>query len=286
MGIIKKPLVKRLVKSTGRSGASTNVSLSTERSKPANRVEDITAWFYGVPGVGKTTLSGEFERCHHFMFEAGAKFLTVHQKTVKTWPEMRRYVELMEASDSFDTATVDVVERAYEMCFNCKCKEMGIEHPGDEKDMGKSWGIIRQEFMGQLNRLMRAKAVVFVSHATEKEIKSAIREEYTTIAPNLSGKPLLELHGAVDLMGYMSHDGAGVVMQIRPDDLVMAKCRPPDKFFSPKGDSLLKIPLGSSAQEAYANYSAAFRNELKVDDRYLVGYRVPKSAVVPRKKLK
>lgn len=257
------------------------VSLASEISVPVSSVEDLTLWLYGIPGIGKTTLSGQFTDAHHLMFEAGANSIPVYQRLVKTWPEMQQYVALMEKQTRFKTATIDCVETAYEMAFKWTCKKLVINHPGEEEDFGKSWARIREEFMEWINRLARVVGVVFVSHAVEREITSAIKDKYTKIVPSLSGKPMEMIAGMVDVIGYYHLDNGQHVLQIRPDDFVLAKTRPPENFLTPKGQEIMKIPMGRNAKEAFANYSAAFRNELEVPEKFLVGY-VPEVRTVKK----
>lgn len=239
------------------------LSLAVEDSEPSPQMENYSLWVYGPPKIGKTTFTAMFDRCHHFMFEPGAKALRIKQKLVTEWPEWLEYQRMWAASD-FVTSTVDVVEIAYEMCFRHTCRELGIDHPADENDMGKSWGRIRQAFMESMQFMQRqpGKGCVFVSHASASKRKTADGGETDDVHPGLTGRPMEALAGSMDVIGYMHVRRGRRVMQIRGDDNVMAGCRLEEQFLHADGSPVAFIPMGTSKEEAYANFVRAFRNEL------------------------
>ena len=259
--------------------AATNVSLADEPIEPLVDIGDYTLWLFGEAGVGKTSLAAQFPDAHLFMWEPGAKSLLTRWRQVKEWPEWVGYLDLLENDESVRTIVVDVLEMAYKMCFDYMCKHvMHIDHPNDENDRGKSWSRISDEFMKQMRRAMGmpGKGCVFISHAASREIKRFDGEKYDRICPNLSNSPLNMMEGAVDIMAYMYSDRNGRRLQVRPDDLVMAKCRPTDAFKWEDGSPMPSFYLGRDAEEAYQNLTAAFANQLEK----------PVEAAKPKKVLK
>jgi hypothetical protein len=220
---------------------------------------------HGAPGVGKTTLCAEFPDIHMFMPEAGgAKSVSSYQRPIRHWLEWKAYMPLWKKDKKFRTGSIDVLERLYDMCFEYMCKEvLHIEHPQDERDFGKSWGKINKEFVtGVAEAAEAGKGLVLVSHSVERPIKTFLGEEYELIRPNLGGTVLQQIHGAVDIIGYMYAEGDQRYMRIRDDGNTMAKVRPTQNFLWPDGSQIDVIPLGRSSRQAYKNFILAFENKL------------------------
>lgn len=207
---------------------------------------------------------------HMFMPEAGgAKSVAAYQRPIRHWLEWKAYMPLWKTDTKFRTGSIDVLERLYDQCFEYMCKEvLHIEHPQDERDFGKSWGKINKEFVtGVAEAAEAGKGLVLVSHSVERTIKTFLGEEYELIRPNLGGTVLQQIHGAVDIIGYMYVEGDQRYMRIRDDGNVMAKVRPTKNFFWPDGSQIDVIPLGRSSKQAYKNFILAFQNQLPRPER-------------------
>ena len=256
--------VARRKTKTKKTAGRVEVTLAEERSTPVEDLANYALWFYGVPKIGKTTLSSRFDRAHHFMFEPGGKALAIYQRQVNRWDEFNAYVGAFAGSDRFATATVDVVEAAYRLCFSETCKKLGIDHPHDENDYGKSWGKINEAFMAPLSRLISLpdKGVVFLSHAVASKRKTADGDEIDDVHPALSGRALDLFAGAMDLIGYMHTRRGQRVVQIVGDEVAMAGHRLTSRFRYSDGSRIKFIPLGEDEAEGYDNFIAAFENRL------------------------
>lgn len=242
------------------------VELATELSEVPSDIRDYVLWFYGSPGIGKTSLASMFEDVHFLMFEAGGKALRTYQKHMNTWPEFRAYLKAFaKGGHRFKSTVTDVVEKAHAMCFAYMCKKLVISHPADVQDFGKSWGAIMNEFLEAFGELgtLPGMGTILISHAAMTKRTTRTGEEVEDIHPALSGKPLEALEGSVDLLGYMHIRKGQHVMQIRADDTIMAKCRLEENFRYTDGTPIKYIPLGDSKQSAYENFIAAFNNELE-----------------------
>lgn len=257
--------------------AIVEVSLPDEPSEPRPNIGDYVLWFYGSPGIGKTTLASMFPGAMFLMFETGVKSLRVYERHVNKWPEFAAYISQLQKSDRFNTSVVDVVEKAYAMCFQYMCKKLVIEHPHDANDFGKSWGKINNEFfdrMGEISTIPHMGSIL-ISHAANTPRKTRTGEEVEDIHPALTGKPLEALEGSVDLLGYMHIRKNKHVMQIRSTDDIMAKCRLEENFRYTDGSPIMYIPLGESKQSAYENFMAAFNNELSPPEKEAAPTRTP-----------
>lgn len=238
--------------------------LPTEFSEPCTELADYTFWIYGIPGAGKTTLSQMFDDPIHVMTEPGAKALRLKPVYPRRWEQVNPIIDAIEESTEFKTATLDTVEAMYDLAWKWAQKKNGWEHPSDE-GYGKGWASVSEPFLKALKRLMNLpdKGCVLISHAKNGTRKLSDGDEVEDVHPNLSGKMLEEVAGAVDVVGYYHTRRGQAVLQIRPTDEVMAKCRLEENFNYEDGGPIRYIPMGTSKQEAYANLLAAFNNELE-----------------------
>jgi len=171
------------------------------------------------------------------MTEPGAKGLTIFNFNgenggVTNWDILRRGVDLLEKTDRFKTVVIDTVERAYDQCLEYVSKKLGIVHPGDVDDFGKSWSAVRKEFSGQLTRLINTgRGIIFTAHTSREDINRRSGESFAIIEPKLSKIAKTEVGSIVDNQFYVSHakDMKGSDIRIiftSPDELVVAGSRP------------------------------------------------------------
>lgn len=261
---VSKPKVSKVGEKKPTKASVVEVTLPDEPSTPSVDIGDYVLWFYGSPGMGKTTLASMFPDAMFLMFEPGGKALKIFQRSVLRWPELQAYTKQLQSQTRFRTSVVDVVEKAYTMCFDYMCKKLVIEHPHDADDYGKSWGKINNEFYGRIGDLASIPHMgnILISHAAMTKRKTRTGEEVEDIHPALTGKPLEALEGSVDLLGYMYHRRGQRVMQIQGTDQIMAKCRLEENFRHTDGSQVRLIPLGNSKHEAFDNFMRAFNNEL------------------------
>ncbi len=264
------PVTRKAIRTSAGTGvrlAMPSVTLSDVMNVPLNSFDHHSFWLYSLPGVGKTSLAAAFPDMHLFCFEPGADYVAVHQKPVTHWLEWVAYVDAFTATKKFKWAAVDIMEDAFDMCFNFMCEEvLKIDHPNDEKDFGKSWGAIYTEYFTQMYRLARSgKGTIFISHAAERLFKPAFGESYEVVRPALSSKPLDRLAGKVTVLGYLYRDSQlkQNVLRIRQTESYLAKCRPTNLFLYPDGSPVELIHMGNTPAEGYAAYKAAFENKLK-----------------------
>lgn len=240
------------------------VELSTELSRPSRKMEDYIWWLYGEPGVGKTTTSAQFPGIHLFMCDVGgAKGLEAHWKPVSSWLEFLAYRDAYVKSD-FQWASIDCVEDLWLLCLQHYLEMYSVESLNDMEDFGKTWGDAYNEFIETvLSMKLPGRGLLLLSHANQKPFKSITGKEWDQIRPMLRDQVLERLKAKIDILGYIHNEGEYAVLQVRPDDSVMAKCRPTKNFRYLDGTRIKEIRLGSSEEEAFKNISLAFRNKSK-----------------------
>jgi hypothetical protein len=263
MAVVKRKMPEGDTKKkrVGRSdGPSLEVTLPTQRSVPSGKLEDYTILLFGEKKIGKTDLTAQFPNAVHLMTEPGGKAQAIYQREVRNWREFIAYVKLLRKDTRFANVVVDTADILYGYAFDHEMNRLGVDHPSDEA-YGKGWKAIRDEFEKWVMALIHTgKGVIFVSHATEREIKMRDGAKYDRITPTMSGQARDVLEGVVDLWFYYGYDGHRRVLTIQGSDHIGAGHRLKKNFLSPTGKPLAEIDMGENAEESYANLIAAFKN--------------------------
>lgn len=246
----------------GEPSSDGDLVLPTARSTVSNRLRDFSILLFGEKKIGKTDLTAQFPDTIHLMTEPGGKAQAIYQVSVRTWHNYLTYIKLLKTDRRFPTVSVDTIDLLYQRCFEYMMRKLGIDHPSDES-YGKGWNAIRQEFTrGIADLLSLDKGVILVSHATEKEIKTRGGGTYDKIMPTLAGQGRDIVEGMVDLWFYYGYSGDDRVLTITGNDHIGAGHRLKANFRYPDGSPIHEVPMGHSAEEAYANLITAFNNKL------------------------
>ena len=239
-----------------------NVTLPTQVSIPAERIEDYSILLYGEKKIGKTSLASKFDKAFFLMFEPGGRALSIFQRPVKNWLEFKKYVSLIQKDTSFRTIVIDTVDIAYTMCAEYVCQKLVIDHLSEE-EWGRGYEKARKEFYEEIDALLKTgKGVIFISHAAEKEIKTRTGDKYHRISPTMSNQARDILEGIVDIWTYYGYEGKQRYLWIGGDDHIGAGHRLETKFRYTDGTPILEIPMGKTSKEAYDNFTKAFNNKL------------------------
>jgi len=268
------------LKRKGKTVERTSYRLPTIESEPLERLEDFSFWIYGPPKIGKTTLTQQWRGVIHGMAEDGAKALRLFKFDITDWEAAVAFLRLVRKTTKFDNVTLDTVEALYAHSWDYHLAKMGIEHPSDE-GYGKGWDGVNKPFRQLLRGFLglRDKGTVLVSHAVRGTRPLADGDEVEDVHPNLSGKTLELVAGMVDVIGYYHFRRGERVLQIRGDDEIMAGCRLEENFLYDDGTPVKYIPMGDGKTEAYANFLAAFNNQLAKPAE-----RKPKAKIKKRKR--
>lgn len=258
----KKQKFKRAVRE-----APLELSLPTKRSKPVQDMLQLSWLIYGAKKIGKTSMCARFPDAMCLMCEPGGKSLEIYQRPVPSWKHFTGYLDLLlEGKHNFKTVVIDTVDELYDRCFEHMCKKLVIEHPNDEKDYGKSWGLIGDEFVNQLKRLLESKlGVVLISHMKFADIEKPDGEIFKTIVPTVSNQGQKFLTAVIDIWACYKYVGEHRYLEVRGSDFIGAGVRTEKNFLHPKSKKpIRRIPMGNTADEAYHNLREAFFNRLNV----------------------
>jgi len=249
------------------AGGRGGISLPKQKAKPPTDLAEYRLLIYGEGGVGKSSLVARFgdtKDTLFFQFELASTGLEIFRtKLLTDWSMVLEYEALLLKGDhNYGAVCLDTGSPAYERCMDYVCKKRGVSHPHDANDYGATWKAVTDEFKRVQRSLASAGLVVtVVSHDKLTEITTRTQQKIWHIEPNMGGKCLQYFRENSDVIGYYHMIGHKRYLQIMGDDYVMAKANPENHFRTPKGDRIVRIPMGDSADEAYKNLARAFENK-------------------------
>jgi len=265
MGVVRKKVAGR--PATKGAPAPDRLKLPTVKSKPPNDLAQYRVFVYGEGGVGKSSLMARFggkTDTLFFSFELANTGLEIYRTPLLTdWEMTRKFVTMLKEGDhNYGAVCFDTGTPAYQRCLEWVCKQRGVKHPHDANDFGATWKAVTDEYRQVQFDLASAGLVVcVVAHDKLTEIETRTGQKIWRIEPNMGGQCLQYFRENSDVIGYYHMVGRHRYLQIIGDDYVMAKANPENHFRTPKGERVVRIPMGDSADEAYANLIAAFNNK-------------------------
>jgi hypothetical protein len=243
------------------------VLLPTEYREPSDNFADYSLLIHGEKKIGKTSLCSQIEGATFLMFEPGDSALKIRSVAVPDWYGAESLLKQLydDAGENHKCVVVDIVDQAYQMCFDHSCKQLGIAYPADN-DFGKSWAAIKGSWSRWINRLIGLKrfgvGTIFISHSRWTQIKRRDGTTYDRLGPSMTGQGMGVLEGLVDTIAYYGYDGNDRVLVIRGNEHVDAGTRLDEHFKTKKGEEIRSIFMGSSKKAAWQNLKAAFDNSL------------------------
>lgn len=249
------------------------VSLPSRNNSPGHSLEDYTICIYGEKGIGKSSLCAAFPDSLTFMWEFYRRNLPIRQvpdegEEALDWPRFKSYVQLLrnlprKSSDRPKSIITDSVDRAYIACQTWYCKRIGISHPNDANDYGKTWHACTEEFRSIMEDLKLAGySLRYTSHAKFKEVHSRIGDVYETITPTCYNQAWEFLKEACDLAFYYGYRGQKRTLSVRGSQDFWSACGLPDHFLHPKSkEPVAEIFMGENPRTAYAALVSCFDNK-------------------------
>lgn len=256
-----------------KNGDRKHYSLPTADTEPVTDLRQYTFMIYGPPGAGKTTLAhkmvGDDGNPNLMMMtEGGVKALRCRPVYIRSVKDADRYLKLLIDADNYGGGVLDTAEALFQLFREFHLARLEAEHENDVP-YGKGWSATRDPFTRWLQRFLSIpdKGSVVVSHSTKGTRKTKAGDEVEDVHPNIPGKVLDEVTGAVDVVGYLYRERGQAWMRIQQTDDIMAKCRLIENFLHTDGSPVEVIPMGHSAEEGWEALQSAFANELSPPER-------------------
>jgi hypothetical protein len=236
-------------------------TLPTEMKLPVKSLGDLTICIHGEKKIGKSSLAKRFKNSFFFFFEPGGKGLTRNGELIEDWQQFKDFLVLLDRNREYaDTLIIDTIDIAYNMCFKHVCEQLKIEHPQD-LGFGKGWSAIKDEFIGEMDKLMRlGRGIIFLSHTDSKAFQRRGGGETHKLVSTMATAAREYITGVADMIAYYGYYGEERYLTIDGSDYVDAGQRLEENFITTTGERVHSIPMGNSADEAYENFVKAFNN--------------------------
>ena len=246
------------------------VSLPMKKSQSPKNFHDYCFVIYGAKGIGKTSLTAEFENSLNFQWEPWRRNIELYMvpaagEGLLTWLSFNKYVQEILKQKRFTTLVMDTIDKAYEACLKFVCNKRGCKHPNDKNDYGATWTAIKDEFE-QTFDLIRSLgySIAFTSHEKEKPIGN--NDDYMQACPSCSNSAFGYLKASTDAAFHYGYQKRERVLTLSGFEEKWTSCQITNHFLhKDTGESIVAIKMGTNPKEAYERLRLAFDNELKAE---------------------
>lgn len=202
--------------------------------EPTTLSRDLTGYLtyvYGEPKVGKTTLARDMGALI-LACENGTRAMTgAFTMQMRSWSDIRNIMRLCKdpkMKERYKAIAVDTVDIAGALCDKYVCSQLGISTLGEGGWAKNGWAIFKKEFEEVFRTIsMEGYAVLFISHAKDKEFKNPDGSSYNKIVPTASSSINEIVKGMCDIIayGYQEMGTNNRLMVLRSDGSIEAGSR-------------------------------------------------------------
>ncbi len=171
---------------------------------------------YGMPKVGKTSLSAQFPKNLILGFEHGWNALAnTYAVDIASWAEFKRYLKQLEkpeAKDKFNTITIDTIGIAWTLCEAYICQQNGVQKISDIP-WGQGYSACTKEFENTLRKIIQAGyGLVIIAHDEIRKEQGPNDTEILCHSPNIPKRAYGIVNQLVDIIGYIDceYDEQGI----------------------------------------------------------------------------
>jgi len=220
--------------------------------------------------IGKTSLFSGEEESFFLIGDPKQTGLSIMQRHVPDWPHLSAYLDAMDKAVedekfTYRNGVMDRVDLFYDYCYDWhKINKFGGLDPGDLPGWESSgaWKTISKAFHQVIIHFMAFPwSTRFICHTARREVEKRDGRKVDCLVPNLGKQADSAISGQVDVIACYKYDGGERVLVIEGSDEVMAGNKCDHNFMTPKGKRIREIPMGNSAEEAYANLLTAWTNQ-------------------------
>lgn len=166
---------------------------------------------YGMPKVGKTSLSSKFPKNLLLATEVGYNALSsVYKVNIDTWSTFLRYLKELEkdaVKEKYETVTIDTITILWDLCEKFICSQNGVDTLS-EIPWGRGFDLCEKQFGEALRRItLIGYGLILTAHSETKSKKvigedgKEYSEDYTQ--PALNKRAMKIVNPIVDVIGYI-----------------------------------------------------------------------------------
>jgi len=225
-------------------------------------MSDYTWHFYGVPGVGKTTLANQFPNPVFIATESGTEAMWAAAVPAPNWTKLKAIIaELAEGNHGYQTVILDTADIAYNLCETYVCEANGWNDVADG-EWGRGWRTLNREWTNVITKLrMLPMCTVLIGHEKSEMIKEKLGSKMvetgmykvTTALPNTARQTL---HSAVDFI---------IRCEFTPDNKRILRTQPVEnkrEKVEAKARGSEGATLPETIEMTFESLSAAFKKTL------------------------
>lgn len=253
------------------------------KTKIKEELSEYLLLFVGVPKIGKTKVAAQYPKPIFFLTESGNSDLALTYWKPDNWPDGVDYV--ISNSVDYDKAYLELLdmpptERPQTCVFdttegfiNSVEESILEENKSDGKReptiydgrfaYGRGTKMVEQRVRAILAQFQKlGMGIIFISHIEEKDRMRPDGRMETILRSTIPSKSKSIIHGLVDMIWFFQKEGKQRWIYTTGDTTIEAGSR----VSMPS-----RIPMGASAEEAYANIVKAFygrgkSSDVKADD--------------------
>jgi hypothetical protein len=192
--------------------------------KPKASLSNTCCLIYGPPKIGKSTLASQFPGALFLATEEGLDWIPSYSISIIDWDSTEMHVgddgrvvssfigvcaylnnekpkNIPGTNVPLKTIVIDVVDLAYEMCFQHVCEISGMAYPTD-LEYGRGWKLVRNEWQRVVTRMSKwPQSLLFISHSKTETIESqAVKRD--RVIPSITGQGSKDVLALCDLVLY------------------------------------------------------------------------------------
>ena len=242
--------------------------------KVSRDLSGYITYIYGEAKTGKTSLAAQMQGCLLLAFEKGYNAIPgIIAQDITSWSDLKsvlRELRKPEVQKIYKSVIVDTIDIAAGLCEKYVCQQADVDTLGDIP-YGGGWALAKKEFEDVFRTITQlGYALVFISHAKDKQFKRQDGTEYNQIVPSCPTSFNEIAKNMADIYCYVAkynNNGVGKVKMVlrSTDNSIDTGCR--FKYIVPELPEFSYQSLVDALNEAIDKEAQSYDNKFVTDER-------------------